>query len=311
MINIHDGYVEWANTLDSTGKDSTDAVIRLQNYNVLEYLHETLEVTEALAANADKLKKWVFYGKTSDDLDRRKWPLLSHQLQTASMSLCDHNTVRVLHAIIGLITEIGELITPFRLHVFEGQEMDWQNFTEEVGDLFWYMALLAKANGYGDFGPFLISNKAKLTKRYGDTWTQDGALNRDTGAEMEALDKSLQIPAIGGTFTPDEAKDFVQVLADTGAKIESTCDECGMVIASNIPNKVVGHYWRCTKYVGIEQSPCPQCGKPMGHFPICTRYVDIPPDRRISIVPDRRVLDSLYFGKDERRNPYIKDRREI
>lgn len=131
---IEDTYVEWANTLDSNGEDSTLARERLN----------------------------------------------------------DHETVRLLHASMGLVTEAGEIMDALKKYVFYGKPLDPDNIDEEAGDSLWYHALIAKWRNRKTFAHFLLGNKAKLTKRYGDTWNQEGALGRDTGAEMKEMSEAIQ-----------------------------------------------------------------------------------------------------------------------
>ena len=126
-------YVSWANTLDSTGKDSTLARERLN----------------------------------------------------------DHEIVRLLHASLGLCTESGEVLDSVKKFVFYGQEIDRENIIEEAGDILWYTAILAKFCGFHTLDEFMLANKAKLTARYGDTWSQESALNRDVQNEMTHLSEAL------------------------------------------------------------------------------------------------------------------------
>lgn len=185
--DINQTYVEWANTLDSTGKDSTGAIERLQgDEGMMSFLHNCLSKADTLANDMDVFKKWVFYGKAPKTEQSTDW-LSETELRLCRGQIRDHNTIRIIHAIAGLITEIGELAIPLQKHLFKGHVIDFQNMIEEIGDLFWYMALLARANGFGNFVPFMLSNKAKLTKRYRDNWSQDAALNRDVAGEMRAL----------------------------------------------------------------------------------------------------------------------------
>ena len=51
--------------------------------------------------------------------------------------------VRCLHAAMGLSTESGELLDAIKKHVYYGAQLDTTNLFEELGDIFWYMAILA------------------------------------------------------------------------------------------------------------------------------------------------------------------------
>lgn len=44
------------------------------------------------------------------------------------------------HMIVGMITEIGELLDAHKKHFAYGKELDMVNVKEEIGDFFWYVA---------------------------------------------------------------------------------------------------------------------------------------------------------------------------
>ncbi|MEM7646918.1 MAG: nucleoside triphosphate pyrophosphohydrolase family protein, partial [Pseudomonadota bacterium] len=50
---------------------------------------------------------------------------------------------RLLHGGIGLATEAGEFLDALKKHVFYGKELDRVNLREEMGDIFWYCAVIA------------------------------------------------------------------------------------------------------------------------------------------------------------------------
>lgn len=197
-FEVCDTYVEWANTLDSAGQDSVPARGRMRTSEMVEAILFNMQNIAKVGRMSDDLKKYIFYGKATSQWNRV--PRLPEMvIDTICDRMDDHNMMRVYHALLGLITEAAELMEMFQGYISEGKEFDWVNFTEEVGDLFWYMALLARAQGYGTFIPYLASNRAKLVARYGDKWSQDKALNRDVQNEMNEL-KSVGWPS-EGTFS--------------------------------------------------------------------------------------------------------------
>ncbi len=93
---------------------------------------------------------------------------------------------RLLHAGIGLATESGELLDTLKKHIFYGKELDTINIAEEIGDLFWYSAIIADELGV-PFDEIMNKNIAKLKMRYGDRFTETAANNRNIEAERERL----------------------------------------------------------------------------------------------------------------------------
>lgn len=101
--------------------------------------------------------------------------------------LNDDGLKRLLHAGIGLSTEAGEFLDALKKHIFYGKELDKVNLAEEMGDLFWYMAIVADELGF-EFEEVMEKNIAKLKARYGEKFTEEAADKRDLNREREILD---------------------------------------------------------------------------------------------------------------------------
>jgi len=101
--------------------------------------------------------------------------------------LANPENIRLLHAAIGLATEAGEVQDALKKHLFYGKPLDKVNLAEEIGDLFWYCAILADTLGVS-FDEIQEKNIAKLKARYGDKFTAAAALNRDLDAERKILE---------------------------------------------------------------------------------------------------------------------------
>ncbi len=97
------------------------------------------------------------------------------------------NWIDLLHGAMGLCTETGELQDTVKKYVFYGKELDRVNIEEELGDIFWYCAIICKSLDL-DFQTIMEKNIAKLKKRYPEKFTEDKALNRDLEAERKVLE---------------------------------------------------------------------------------------------------------------------------
>jgi len=99
----------------------------------------------------------------------------------------------LLHSAMGISTEAGELLDNVKKTTFYGKPLDVVNLKEELGDMFWYAALLCN---YLDtsFEEVMSANIDKLKVRYPEKWTHDKAINRNTEAEMKAVSKESLIP---------------------------------------------------------------------------------------------------------------------
>lgn len=101
--------------------------------------------------------------------------------------LSDEGMIRLLHATVGVSTESGELLDALKKHIYYGKDLDKTNLFEEVGDLFWYLAILADELGF-DFEKVMAKNVEKLQARYGDAFSSDKAIKRDLTEERKILD---------------------------------------------------------------------------------------------------------------------------
>jgi NTP pyrophosphatase (non-canonical NTP hydrolase) len=52
---------------------------------------------------------------------------------------CDEKEQKVLHAVIGILTEVEELLDN---HI--GETQDFTNILEEAGDITWYLAIIGR-----------------------------------------------------------------------------------------------------------------------------------------------------------------------
>ncbi|OIQ17096.1 MAG: hypothetical protein BM556_12845 [Bacteriovorax sp. MedPE-SWde] len=112
----------------------------------------------------------------------------STNFEAMNTRLNDDGLKRLLHAGIGLSTESGEFLDALKKHIFYGKELDKVNLAEEMGDLFWYMAIVADELGF-EFEEVMERNITKLKARYGDKFTEEKAEKRDLDTEREILEE--------------------------------------------------------------------------------------------------------------------------
>jgi NTP pyrophosphatase (non-canonical NTP hydrolase) len=100
----------------------------------------------------------------------------------------DTGTVRLMHAMIGMCTESGEIQDQLKKAIFYGKPLDRTNLIEELGDLMWYVGVMCSELNV-DLGEVMEKNIAKLKKRYGEKFTEAAALNRDLDSERKILEE--------------------------------------------------------------------------------------------------------------------------
>ena len=103
----------------------------------------------------------------------------------------EHNMMvaRLIHATLGLASEVGELADMLKKHIIYKRELDKINVLEESGDLSWYQALGLSAVKM-TMEDALEKNIAKLKLRYPDNeFTLEAATKRDLAAERKVLEE--------------------------------------------------------------------------------------------------------------------------
>jgi len=120
------------------------------------------------------------YINEANRTDAPNYDLIAERLQ-------DEFTLKILHAAMGMVTEAGELMDAMKKHIIYGKPIDIVNVAEEMGDSFWYQALLAKTLGV-TFEQVQEVNIKKLKARYPDKFTEHSALNRDLDNERKILE---------------------------------------------------------------------------------------------------------------------------
>ena len=82
-----------------------------------------------------------------------------------------------LHALHGLAGEVGEIHSLYQ-KVYQGHVMCNVDLIKEMGDLLWFIAELATANGLS-LDEIAKANIQKLMKRYPDGFDADRSVNRE------------------------------------------------------------------------------------------------------------------------------------
>lgn len=101
----------------------------------------------------------------------------------------DQRLARMIHAVLGMITELGELCDPLKRHLVYGAQLDTKNMVEERGDQEWYGNLMNDALD-AKLVDIWERNIAKLRVRFPGAFTNEQAVTRDLAAEQRALNET-------------------------------------------------------------------------------------------------------------------------
>lgn len=141
-----------------------------------------------IGALSDPLKKAIFYNKKFDPDDGQAHILKSFgPLHNVMLSGDLTPYTDQIHAILGILTELAEVIQPLLEHILEGKPLDKVNLAEEYGDMLWYIAI-----GLADLGVSMDAQQGriieKLRLRFPDKFTSEQAINRNLDEERKALE---------------------------------------------------------------------------------------------------------------------------
>lgn len=78
---------------------------------------------------------------------------------------------------LGLAGEAGETADHIKKYLGHGHHLDIDKVKKELGDVLWYIATLASYLNI-DLDDVAEENIAKLTKRYGDSFSVEKSVNR-------------------------------------------------------------------------------------------------------------------------------------
>lgn len=92
---------------------------------------------------------------------------------------------RILHGVIGISTEAGEMLSNLKKALFYGNQVNINNLKEELGDVLWYIALLSDELDIS-IETLMDQNIRKLKARYPEKFSMEASDSRDYQQEAEA-----------------------------------------------------------------------------------------------------------------------------
>lgn len=151
----------------------------------LPLIKELLDEQINLSFRMDRLKKYLFYNKNNGVSLNENFvfdPKVGERIVS-------NVVVRLLHSVLGLSSETGEIMEALVGHVFDGLTLDKINIKEEFGDVSWYTGIGCDAVDT-TLLQVLTTNIEKLEVRYPEKFTTYHAENRDLESERKVLEHS-------------------------------------------------------------------------------------------------------------------------
>jgi NTP pyrophosphatase (non-canonical NTP hydrolase) len=136
----------------------------------------------------DQVKKTLFYGRDNNLIaeGQRDASSVIENFGGTDNAFVGSIAANIIHGALGFATEAGELLEALKAAI-NGNQFDWINVQEELGDAAWYAAILADAGDF-EFEDYEQRIIAKLRARYPDKFNADNANNRNLEAERAILE---------------------------------------------------------------------------------------------------------------------------
>lgn len=100
-------------------------------------------------------------------------------LRTANTDAMKIKEEAMLNGVLGLNGEAGEVADIVKKNRFQGHSLDKEHIAKELGDICWYIALLAHSIDY-DLETIMQMNVDKLKKRYPEGFDKERSLYRES-----------------------------------------------------------------------------------------------------------------------------------
>lgn len=121
------------------------------------------------------------FAMVSRFVERTDWQVVRDRLNEGD------RPVRLLHGMLGVAGESGELVDALKKNIYYGKDLDVANVVEECGDLLWYIWEILEELGFSIQDAMSV-NSSKLMKRYDGGFTETKATDRNLDQEREILD---------------------------------------------------------------------------------------------------------------------------
>lgn len=149
--------------------------------NINELKNSMNELSNAILEFGDFLEEWIKQTESYTDL----------ALKTLNKDVFEQKDL-ILNASLGLSGEVGEVNDIIKKYMYHGHKLDndtKEKIILELGDVCWYVALMAWAIDKTKFEDVLNKNIAKLEKRYHGEFSTEKSVNRKEDSDNSCEEK--------------------------------------------------------------------------------------------------------------------------
>lgn len=205
------------------------------NENTMNYCREFKDVLEALTANCEAIKQLQgailamveeFENTTKTFIEEyEKESYTDMALKTLNKDVFEQRDL-LLNASLGLSGEVGEVNDIIKKYMYHGHKLDddtKEKIILELGDVCWYVALMAWAIDKTKFEDVLNKNIAKLDKRYHGEFSTEKSVNRKEDSEEKKNDSDNSFETFVKRY--DEELDKMRINCMGDYEFETTLTE--------------------------------------------------------------------------------------
>ena len=157
------------------------AILIANRDNLNELKNSMNELSNAILEFGDFLEEWIKQTESYTDL----------ALKTLNKDVFEQKDL-ILNASLGLSGEVGEVNDIIKKYMYHGHKLDddtKEKIILELGDVCWYVALMAWAIDKTKFEDVLNKNITKLEKRYHGEFTTEKSVNRKEDSDNSCEEK--------------------------------------------------------------------------------------------------------------------------
>ena len=157
------------------------AILIANRDNINELKNSMNELSNAIMEFGDFLEEWIKQTESYTDL----------ALKTLNKDVFEQKDL-ILNASLGLSGEVGEVNDIIKKYMYHGHKLDDDTKDKiilELGDVCWYVALMAWAIDKTKFEDVLNKNIEKLEKRYHGEFTTEKSVNRKEDSDNSCEEK--------------------------------------------------------------------------------------------------------------------------
>ena len=257
------------------------------------------ELSNAITEFVDSVEEWINQTESYTDL----------ALKTLNKDVFEQKDL-ILNASLGLSGEVGEVNDIIKKYMYHGHKLDddmKEKIILELGDVCWYVALMAWAIDKTKFEDVLNKNIEKLEKRYHGEFSTEKSINRKADSNNSCEEKKNDSNNGFRTF----CKDYDYELD----KMRINCmDDCNCNCDFEFETTITDEAWRkllsyCENDVAAQEEYCSRQSKEDEEKKEDTKK---PNEKEISIEDMldayynvRRFRDfiNLLFGKKDSKKP--------